>query len=288
VKLKLVGGGYYLFNNAVFNDVRVARVNGSRSLLSRGMTVDVVSLAHLAERTVLLPCTLYMFVVGGAQLAAVGLESSNSVSFSGKFGLVTVDISRLSKPLTVSATKADPLVINWNITDSLFFTAGVPRLRIDVSQSAGDPHISFRGRKWTGLYHNISEKIMVIHGQADIHIENAKDDSGSFVGEPPHVRLIGDGDYYLNGKKQASQFSPGNHQDEAAADREDSFLLAVFAAVVGLGLVFVVGFVCVLTPRAKRRQPVTPAPLVETRANEDPDSSQFPVVDDEDHLEVQS
>jgi hypothetical protein len=80
--------------------------------------------------------------------------------------------------------------------------------------------------------------------------------------------------------------SPGSHQDDVAADADTyGWLLVAVFPVVG---VFIIGFICQIRPRAKRRQPVTPLPSVDAQADEEVDSSQFPVVDDEEHLEVQS
>jgi hypothetical protein len=156
-------------------------------------------------------------------------------------------------------------------------------LRIDVS-GTDDAYIVFRGRRWVRRFHNLSDRITVIHGQTNIHIEDAKDSRGEYVGQPPHVALIGDGDYYINGKKQTSRFSQGNHLGNSVGGDMDR-VWWVRAGVFIVVCIFVFALIGCCEPAAPRK--VRRAVQVEAHQS-DLDSSQFPIVDHEDAADVQT
>jgi hypothetical protein len=290
IDVRFAGPGYYLFNNAVLRGVRIGRtasVGDSYHVMQRGMTADVGSLYELSRRGLLFPSTLYMHVTSGAEALRIGIAGPTDIALAGEsIEPIRIDTSRLSTPLTVSvgrATKDVPLVVEWLIKDARVPLSDAPQLRIDVSEM-DDAYIVFRGRRWVREYHNLSDLITVIHGQANIHVEDAKDSSGNYVGQPPHVQLIGDGDYYVNGRKQSSRFAEGNHLGDAVGGETDQ----VWWIKVGLFVVLsVVAFALILSFEPMRPAKVRKVPRAEAH-HRDPDSPQFPVVDQEDGATVQT
>jgi hypothetical protein len=225
-----------------------------------------------------------MLVDGGDRLSEVIIHGSDSITLVGVVGKgkreIPIDLSKLTKPLTLStqaATKEDPFVVNYDAADSAF--SHPPRLRIDLSSVQGsDAYVRFVGKRWTGSSHNLSQYISIYRGQLSIHVESAKDSDGRFVGQPPHVHIDGDGDFYINGLKQVSLLSPGQY-DEPPNDLDWSrFIVLLFLAVAA---VLVGVLLCGLTPAAQQPKTgkihtIDPQPEQQV----DP-SSQFPTIENE-------
>jgi hypothetical protein len=224
VNILLDNPGYYLFNNAVFVNVTISRNVRDKSLyhiVQRGMTIDFTSLYRFFEDGLLFPSSLYMLIDGGSRLRKIVIQGKTEIEVVGKFGSgevsVPVALSRLTRPITIKtrrATEKRPLVIEWAAPEPWIGHVDAPQMRIDLTDVPGDDaFLVFTGRKWAGEYHNFSDSISVSHGQLNIHISSQKDEKGAFLGQPPHVELEGDGDYYINEVKQVSALSKGQHLD---------------------------------------------------------------------------
>ena len=221
---------------------------------SRGLTADLSSLASLAGSELLSPCTHYMTVLGEDKLSRIFITGQADLRLEDAFKryAVPIDLELLENPITIvstGATKDQPLTITWSIEDSSWFKTQipVPQMRIDLSGIiAEEAHVVFNGRRWEGDYHNISHRVSITYGQTDLHIESDRDRMEGFIGQPPHVKLDGDGDYYINGKKQATFTSPGNHRGDDD-DEDDGFSiwgflgsgLLIGALIGGLVVMFV-------------------------------------------------
>jgi hypothetical protein len=253
LNLKLATPGYFPFNNAVFTNVTISKGSDHDEyhVVQRGMSIDFTSLASFHKNELLFPCTLYMRVIGGTELKQIFLQTTEAITLvgyiHGKKVQIPLDLSRLSHPITLSTqapTEEEPLVVDWEIPDSLLRTVRPPEVRIDLSETPGDDvFVTFTGRAFTGSHHNLSEAITIDHGQHNIHIASAKDTkTGQYAGQPPHVRLEGVGDYYINGMKQVSAMSQGHHDDSVL--EEDSIWpgilvpIVVCAAIIGGMTVF--------------------------------------------------
>jgi hypothetical protein len=248
------------------------------------MTVDFQSLAALYSNGLLFPSSLYLLVNGRSDLKRVKLLTKDKISLIGVANQneieIPIDLSSLLHPvtLTVDAGKqSQPFAVTWEIPGSYFRTSESPKLRIDLSSTDGDDaYVLFDGREWTGAYHNLSEASTIDRGQLNIHIENVKDaKTEGYVGQPPHVNLVGTGDYYINGIKQVSVLSAGQHVDWVTGeDGNWSWILTVIAicVIVGAGVAL---FACL-----PRQAPRPPAPRVEPAPERADEESHFATIDD--------
>jgi hypothetical protein len=286
VDLMLANPGYYLFNNGVFTNVSITKniTAGNYKVVQKGMTVDFVSLAALWRNDLLFPSSLYLLVNGGSNLRRVKLLAKDKILLVGIANQaeieIPIDLSSLSHPITLAVEagkQAEPFVVTWEIPGSYFHISESPKLRIDLSGTDGeDAYVLFNGRDWTGAYHNLSEAISLDRGQLNIHIENVRDSkTGEYAGQPPHVNLLGTGDYYINGVKQVSVLSLGQHEDSILGDDTNwpgIFVILAVCGIVGAGLAL---FFCL--PRQKLQPP---KPRIEPTAERDDDASHFGTVDE--------
>jgi hypothetical protein len=284
VNIKLANSGYYLFNNAVFANVTISRLRKSEeyAVMQRGMTTDMRSLWQFYWRDLLGPCSLYMLVDGGDRLNEAIIHSNNSITLIGDVGKekreIPIDLSRLTRPLTL-ATEEEPFSFNCDTSDSVFSHPLMPRLRIDLSNVRGaDTYIMLAGKTWTSSSHNLNQYISVYiyRGQLSILVEGANDTDGMFVGQPSHVHLDGNGDFYITGLTQFSPFYSGQH-DEARSDVDWSGLIVFLFVAVTAGLLGVL--LCGFRPAAQppetgRIRERDPQPEQEVYG-----SSQFPTVE---------
>jgi hypothetical protein len=290
--------GYYNFNDAVFIDVTFSKKDETLDayrIVQKGLTIDIHSLAEFHKLGLLFPCTKFLSVLGEESIAQITVKSHDRIEVYGTAApevAIPLDLSVLSSPVTIavsSATEERPLIVIWAAVDLFVLRTQPPLLRLDVSQVQGeDAFVKFTGRKWTGSYHNMSESFTVVHGQKNIHIEAGRDRDGNYVGQPPHVVLEGEGDYYINGIKQTSPLSLGNHgNDTIFEDTNWGGLL-----VIGIVIAVVIAIVGLLgrawcCPRNEYRRRVYGGARVERRWEDEMEISHFLNIAPEDELEVQ-
>ena len=247
IHIVLDNPGYYTFNNAELDDCEFSRKQTSDDgrnhefyLYQNGMTIDMSTLISLDSEQLLSPCSLYLVVNGEQDLNKISIDNPTSITLYSKDGKsVNIDTSELTETSPTFTThlagnEKEPFVVEWNGDSTIFNHELIPPMRIDVSGTKGeDAYVEFTGRKWTHDFHNITDKITVVHGQLDIHIMTHQNENGKFEGQPPHVSLVGFADYYINDVRQVSVFSTGNHEFNENDD-EDSFLIT---KIVG-GIIF--------------------------------------------------
>ncbi|OHT08217.1 hypothetical protein TRFO_23288 [Tritrichomonas foetus] len=266
VNIMFANPGFYSFNNAEYDNCEFSKSSNDNKenylVHQDGMTSDLDSLFSLDKLGLLSPCSLYLTVNGDHELTKIRIDDSEKVTlFKGEDKSVTVDLSGLldSIPTFIShlgQSDDNPLVVQWNAHDTINNHDMIPQMRIDVSGTDGDDaYVQFIGRKWTDDFHNISERVTVVHGQVDIHILTKLKQDGSYSGQPPHVALVGDADYYINDVKQVSVFAPGNHQ--FSDDDEDEKSSIVKYVLIGLGVAAaVVAFIIFMRrPRGDTEMP---------------------------------
>ena len=303
VNIDFLFPAHFCFNNLDLREVSLVADKHFEptelKINSRGVTADLMSLAVLTGADILAPCTHYMTVVGEDKLSRIFITGQADLRLEDAFKryVVPVDLELLENPITILSTGAThdaPLTITWSIEDSAWFKTQipVPQMRIDLSSIVADEaYVLFNGRKWEGDYHNISNRVSISYGQTDLHVEADKDSLEGYVGQPPHVKLDGLGDYYINGKKQATFTSPGNHSGDDDDD-DDVFNIWGF---LGIGLLIgaVIGAIVVMYV-FRPRNPISQVPYSMTmtdhrRPEDELELTQFTVdtnVDD-DEIEVQ-
>lgn len=276
VNIMLANPGFYTFNNLELYkcdfEKRIPTTRSSKLLDSNdfhfkqyGMRSDLYSLRSLQEEGLLTTCSLYLTVDGDHDLTMISIEDTDLIKLysdsenednenkdAKEIQPISIDTSELTEngPTFISHvgnSYENPFIVRWNARDSLFHHDEVPLMRIDVSGTDGDEaFVQFEGRSWTDKYHNLTSRITVIHGLLDIHIMTPVKNLQQhlFSGQPPHVDLIGDADYYINDVKQVSIFSPGNHDLDGDNDAIDThtrtkttviiFALIIFGFIVAL------------------------------------------------------
>lgn len=296
INIMLANPGYYTFNNLELYNCDFEKYTpsstGSSSaklldsktfhLRQYGMRADLYSLRSLQDNKLLSPCSLYLTVDGDHDLTMISIEDTNIVKLhsnsahdddddkNGKNTKsdepITIDSSHLidNGPTYISHvgnSYDNPLIVRWNARDSIFHHDDIPLMNIDVSGTDGDEaFIQFDGRSWTDKFHNLTSRITVIHGLLDIHIMTPVKDlqEHHFSGQPPHVNLVGDADYYINDIKQISIFSPGNHNLDGDNDEIDTRSRTKTTMII-FGLI-IAGFVIALivflkTPKGDNDMP---------------------------------
>jgi hypothetical protein len=137
----------------------------------------------------------------GEGLGVIAISGLFEVSLAG----VVIDLSALRTAIVVT-TDAKTVTVGCEAHST---SEHMPCFRPDVSGGPGDDaFVVFTGRSWIGQFHNLMDKIVIDHGQLNIHL------SAELEGwQPPHVSLDGVGAFHINGVKQLSAFSPGKHED---------------------------------------------------------------------------
>jgi hypothetical protein len=152
----------------------------------------------------------------------------------------------------VVVVQAEIIRIEWTQHE---MSEDIPNLRLDVSGALGDDaYVVFAGRSWRGQFHNLTDHITIDHGQLNVHV-SAEPEGW----QPPHVALVGEGDYYINGVRQVSVFSPGNHEDGIIGDEQKSggffWVAGMMLLVTAIGLV-----ICTCLPKERAIPTVVIAP----------------------------
>lgn len=281
VHVNLSTAGFYFFNSVEFSNctfcTRVNVSSPSREVIEFkknairiyhfGMTIDITSLHSLYNISphLIYPSKNYLHIDGGCQLKAISIDNNRYVSLFDNVDFesgIQIDVSMLFTPLQVCTGYGDslerPFIVRLD-EKSLHHVDDVPDVFIDVQNiPSGESFVMFSGRKsFEGEFHNLTKKITVSYGQTNIHlmtkVENAKKEI--FNGVPPHVTLIGDGEYYINNEKQGSVFAPGNIVSNDNDDVDDSDGRGFwFWFLVGIVLMIIVFFVFVYFNSSRRRK----------------------------------
>ncbi|OHT12413.1 hypothetical protein TRFO_17793 [Tritrichomonas foetus] len=270
VDIILSNSGAYFFNNVEFTNCTVSKnqsVSGFFRVIQSGMTVDLMTLQSFTKKRsnltneknkneidlynddisdIIVPSHRYLNVNGGKDLAKIIINDEFRLSLTNEAQNIhaVVEIALLKhNPVMIYTNygfdKEHPLKIIWNANEKINTIKELPYFNIDISGVDSDnAYIHFIGRKWTGDFHNLTKKITVTHGQANLHV--SAEENGKNV-NPPHLSLNGIGDYFIDEVKQIYAYAP-DHPFESDDDEEKnslfgyilSFLLIAFIITIGI------------------------------------------------------
>ncbi|OHT15266.1 hypothetical protein TRFO_42625 [Tritrichomonas foetus] len=245
VNIKLKDPGFYFFNNVEFTKCSIYKGDkvdkGSENtynIVQSGLTADMFTLKSLKKESngLIYPSKLYFHANGGKDLVKVQADDSKHITVFDNTDDddIQIDISMLTNAVQITTSHGysidDPFIIN--IDENAFNKPSeIPKMLIDVSNVEGDDaFVKFTGRKWKDGFHNLTDRVTIVHGQLNIHLLSKQSKSGKYTQQPPHVTLDGDGDYYINLIKQASVFAPGNHEN--GDDDDEPKTIYIFTALL--------------------------------------------------------
>lgn len=257
-----------------------------------GMASDLYSIQSLLGNELLTPCSSYISINGNTLLDKIEIIKSNLIALcstdsfllSKQDSCININIGDIHETVpTIStlygSTERFPLRFVLSTKPS-----EIPKIQIDVSHvENGNSYIQFEGSDFTNEYHILTNKITVIHGFNNIHIMTPYED-GMFIGQPPHVSLIGDADYYLNEVKQISLFVPENHtnirnDDDGIAYKYSNYIILIAFFIF---LIFIFEFVSYKRNNRNIDERIPALMMVQVRDKEDDQLSSF--VDEEDRF----
>lgn len=240
-----------------------------------GMRSDLHSLQSLQSNDLLNPCSLYLTVEGEDELYQISILDSDTLKIYGlkddhtdndenelqnsKYDPeITLDVGNLAESAAMfnierKTSYEHPFIVHWAADGKIRTPSQIPHFSIDLSQSSNEAFVQFEGRKWTEGFHNLTSFITVFYGLVEIHImTQVKDlENSVFSGQPPHVNLIGDTDYYINDVKQVSVNAPGNHSSSEDDDDEKNVsknTIVIFGIII-VGFLLAL-FVFLNTPKS--------------------------------------
>lgn len=291
IKILLLEDNKYLFGQLQLELVSFSKYSRKyqNTIVSQiGMISDLYSVQSLQNHDLLTPCSSYITINGGIFLNKIEIKKTNVISlysidsYSDKQGsCVDINVGNIFEFVPTiktmyGSTESQPL--RFVLTSKSIV---IPKIQIDVSQvERGNSYIQFEGIDYTNEFHVLTNKITVIHGLNNIHIMTPYED-GEFIGKPPHVSLIGDGDYYINEVKQVSIYVPQNHvniesnYDKIAHNGTVIIIIAFFAFFV-----FIIGFFSIKKNRRQNLERIPAMMMVQIRDKNEDQLSSF--VDDDD------
>lgn len=237
--------GFYFFNNVELSNCKFYENITFKNLTEKnknsmieykknairihhsGMTIDLTSLKSIYEISpnLIYPSKNYLIIDGGYEFEGFSIENNRYISLYDNQEMdngYLIDVSMLSTTVQLSTSFNSSLNRPFfvHIKDATFsHPEEIPSVYVDIANvQQTDSYVMFTGRKkWDGEFHNLANKITVSYGQTNIHLMT-KLKKNTFFEKPPHVTLIGDGEYYVNDVKQGSVFAPG---DSVASDNDN-------------------------------------------------------------------
>lgn len=239
---------HFQFDELTLENIKFGKLEEGKTIAQSTLNADFVSLVELDKNHLLTQADDAMSVVLNKDVKHIVLEDKTHVSLKNKEEKsVKLDISELgtTSPLVIFIDDVDTL-------DDPLHIEAAPGLKIsdfpvisimlkDSDDSNGlAAYVQFDGDVWSGNKHNITDYVTIDYGSLDIYLVTPQDANGHYKGQPPHVKLSGYGDYYVNGIKQTSKKA-----DVPVVPIEKPESPGVFT-VMGLFLMFVgiIGAIC--------------------------------------------
>lgn len=276
----------YQFGQLELETVSFSKLSKSfdkAKIIQSGMIVDFTSIESLQSNQLLTPCHLFQTVNGGIKLNKIEIKKNNKILLCSSDSCVKIDVENIRESVPTfntlyGSSERRPFIFILPMKSS-----DIPRIQLDVSQvENGNSYIEFESIEFSNENHVLTDKITVIHGLNNIHIMTPYED-GKFIGEPPHVSLVGEADYYINEVKQVSVYVPPDYMkienDDDRVSHKTSNAIA-FVGFTAFGL-FILCFVLYKKKNKKIHEVIPAMTMVEMHDKEDDQLSSFIDLEDE-------
>ncbi|KAK8870868.1 hypothetical protein M9Y10_008766 [Tritrichomonas musculus] len=286
VKIVLIENFEYQFGQLELETVSFSKLSKSfdkAKIIQSGMIVDFTSIESLQSNQLLTPCHLFQTVNGGIKLNKIEIKKNNKILLCSSDSCVKIDVENIRESVPTfntlyGSSERRPFIFILPMKSS-----DIPKIQLDVSQvENGNSYIEFESIEFSNENHVLADKITVIHGLNNIHIMTPYED-GKFIGEPPHISLVGEADYYINEVKQVSVYVAPDHMtienDDDRVSHKTSNAIA-FVGFTAFGL-FILCFIIYKKKNKKIHEVIPAMTMVEIHDKEDDQLSSFIDLEDE-------